>query len=228
MPNARDSLESAASFVGAGLRPGRPDAEPPGERANRAIAEEKRLAEWAQQNGKLNGSLPPDVKGGYEHTAAFDAETQRWIKSTRPGRFGEILVRGYALDSNTGKWRESPDKVGATASEYLDRISLANDVFHDDIRLERVVPADGGLSIVTSQPHIAGEPADPGMIEKFMAENGFEKIDSGMFYSADRQLLVSDLFPKNVVISKGNVLPIDPIIQRADADFSAFLKKHRI
>jgi hypothetical protein len=220
------SIESAASYTRGGIYPGPSHEESPQQRAARALAEEQRLAQWASENKKIGNKLPEDAVGGFEHTALFDPETQRWVKSTRPGRFGVILVRGYALDSETGKWRESPESIGASAGEYLERISLANKLFHDDILLEYVVTTNDGLSIVTSQPNIVGEPATPDIIQRFMAEKGFEKIDAGMFYSLAEQVLVFDLFAKNVVLSRGKVAPIDPIIQRADPSFAAFLNSH--
>lgn len=45
---------------------------------------------------------------------------------------------------------------GATPSEYLDRLDLQNLIFHDDIRLERVVANGGKPIIITSQPFTMG------------------------------------------------------------------------
>ena len=95
LADARRTLESAAHFTRGGgeAAPGH-DADH-ASRAGRIEAEQRRLIQWAKENGKL-------------------------------GPVG-----------------------GATPSEYLDRIALQNQIFEDDIRLERVVENEGKPIIIT-------------------------------------------------------------------------------
>ena len=113
--------------------------------------------------------------------------------------------------------------LGATASEYLDRIALTNQYFGDDLRVERVVMSGGKPVIVTSQPQVDGPPANPRQIVEMMAGCGFEGIAPGTFYYAGEDLLAFDLYPKNVKFSDGKALPIDPVFQRTTAEFARFI-----
>jgi hypothetical protein len=54
---------------------------------------------------------------------------------------------------------------------------------------------------------------------------GFECIAPGAYYDSEAGLLIFDLLPRNAVLTEdGNVYPIDPVIQRIDAEFAAFLR----
>jgi hypothetical protein len=119
---------------------------------------------------------------------------------------------------------------GATPSEYLDRLAIHNRIFGDDVRLERIVPVGGRLSIITSQPAIKGRDARQEEIDAMMAEKGFERIGLGTYYHSGEGLLVHDLVPKNAKVSEqdGVVQPIDPVIQRVTPEFAEFLRRHPI
>jgi hypothetical protein len=86
----------------------------------------------------LSRRLPPVFARGGEHQVFFQKRTQRYLKATLPDR-----QKGYgiALGSFTH---------GATPAEYLDRLDLQNQIFNDDIRLERVVPNNGQPIIIIS------------------------------------------------------------------------------
>ena len=215
LANAQRSLESSADFTrgGAQAAPDHDATEP--ERAARIEAEQQRLVEWAEANGKLGGSVPPEDASGGEHRVHFDERSGRYLKATIPDK-----QKGYgiALGSFTH---------GATPSEYLDRLALQNRIFADDIRLERVVLKGGKPVIVTSQPAIAGTLPTQSAIDETMTAKGFEQLTSGAYYDAKEGLLIFDLFPKNALqAADGNIYPFDPVIQRITPDFADFLRQH--
>jgi hypothetical protein len=126
LADARRALESAAHFTRGGGAPAPGHDADHASRAGRIEAEQRRLIQWAKENGKLGpgGRRPPVFAGGGEHNVFFQKRTQRYIKATRLDRHKGY---GIALGSLTH---------GATPSEYLDRIALQNQIFEDDIRLE--------------------------------------------------------------------------------------------
>ena len=209
----KGSVESAAHDTGRNAEASPGHDATGAERAQRIAVEQQRLKEWAAANGKLKGKLPREDARGAEHTVQIDEGSQRVIKATRP-------------DSGTGYGiAYGSYSQGATPSEYLDRIATHNREFGDDVRIERVVPIGGKLSIVTSQPFIRGRDATAGEIDSMMAGKGYEKIGEGTYHHAEKGLLVHDLVPKNAKVSeRGIVHAIDPIIQRVKPDFAADLK----
>jgi hypothetical protein len=100
---------------------------------------------------------------------------------------------------------------GATPSEYLDRLDLQNLIFHDDIRLERVVANSGKPIIITSQPFIMGVAATAAALDELMlVVKGYEKLTDGAYYSEREGLLVFDLLPRNAILAAdGQIYPID-------------------
>ena len=115
---------------------------------------------------------------------------------------------------------------GATSSEYLDRIALQNQIFNDDIRLERVVENKGEPIIITSQPSIKGHPPTQIALDELMLGKGHEKLDEGAHYDVGVGLLIFDLFPRNAIqAADGHIYPIDPVIQRITPDFGQFLRQ---
>jgi hypothetical protein len=126
------------------------------------------------------------------------------------------LGYGIALGSQT---------PGATPSEYLDRLELQNQIFHDDIRLERVVVKNGKPIIVTSQPAIKGTAPSQAALDELMTGKGYEKLSDGAYYDEPNGLLIFDLFPRNAIqAADGRIYPIDPVIQRITPDFGQFLR----
>jgi hypothetical protein len=114
---------------------------------------------------------------------------------------------------------------GATPAEYLDRQALHNRIFEDDIRLEYVLENEGFPIIVISQPGVRGTPPSQMAIDAMMTAKGFEVIAPGAFYTAAEGLLIFDLIPRNAILTAdGGVFPIDPVIQRIDSEFAAFLR----
>jgi len=61
-----------------------------------------------------------------------------------------------------------------------------------------------------------------------MRDNGFEKIGGALYCHAGEQLIVYDLFPRNVKVSRkqGTLHPLDSVILRAPPVFADFLKSN--
>lgn len=211
------ALESAARYARGGGPPAPDHDSDHATRTRRVEIEQRRLIQWAKENRKLGRArrLPPEFGRGGEHQVYFQRRTQRYIKAT-------LLERqkgyGIALGSN--------DR-GATPAEYLDRLNLQNQIFNDEIRLERIVLKKGKPIILTSQPFIKGVEATAAELDELMLGKGYEKLANGAYYAERDGLLVFDLFPRNAIKSQdGNIYPIDPVIQRIKPDFGQFLREH--
>lgn len=216
MADARRTLESAADFTRGG-RPPAPDHDATYAcRAGRVEAEQRLLIQWARENRKLGpgGRLPPVFARGGEHEVFFQKRTQRYLKATRLDRHKGY---GIALGSHTH---------GPIPSEYLDRLLLHNNIFDDDIRLERIVENDGRPIIITSQPFIKGDAPTQQALDDLMLGKGYENLAEGAYYDQNAGLLIFDLFPRNAIQSaNGHIYPIDPVIQRITEDFGQFLRQ---
>jgi hypothetical protein len=215
LADARRPLESAAHFTRGGGAPTPDHDADHSNRTRRVEVEQRRLIQWAQENGKLgsSGRLPPEFAKGGEHQVYFQKRTQRYLKATLPDR-----QKGYGI--SLGSFTH-----GATPSEYLDRIDLQNQIFHDDIRLERIVANLGRPIIITSQPAIKGVPAAQVALDELMTEKGYEKLADGAYYDEQADLLIFDLFPRNAIqAANGVIYPIDPVVQRISREFAQFLR----
>jgi hypothetical protein len=215
MANARGSLKESADFARGGGSAAPDHDSDLASRRVRLAAEQSRLIQWAEANGKLGfrRTIPEFGRGG-EHVVYFHRASQRYFKATRSDA---QLGYGIALGSFLR---------GATPSEYLDRLELQNSVFGDDIRLDRVIRNNGKPIIITSQPAVEGVEAPAFVIDALMLEKGYEKLAEGAFYDG-RELFIFDLFPRNVIqTTSGDVFPIDPVIQRVTPEFAAFLRSN--
>jgi hypothetical protein len=215
--NTGRTLESAARFTRGGGPPVPDHDSDHASRRKRVEIEQRRLVQWAEENEKLgsSGRLPPEFGRGGEHLVYFQKRAQRCLKAT-------LLERqkgyGIALGSNDH---------GATPSEYLDRLDLQNQLFNDDIRLERIVLKNNKPIILTSQPFIDGAKAAAMELDKLMEGKGCEKLTDGAYYIASDGLLIFDLIPRNAIKSTdGHIYPIDPVIQRITPDFAQFLREY--
>ncbi len=208
-------LESAAHFTRGGGAPAPDHDADYARRTKRVEVEQRRLLQWAKENRKLGGRLPPEFGRGGEHQVYFHRAKRRYFKATLLER---QLGYGIALGSHVR---------GATPAEYLDRLDLQNLIFHDDIRLERVVAIHGQPVIITSQPAIKGVKASQPALDAMMAGMGYEKLADGAYYDEPHGLLVFDLFPRNAFqAADGQIYPIDPVIQRITPDFGQFLREN--
>ena len=215
MADARRTLESAADFARGGGPPAPDHDATHAGRTRRVEEEQQRLIHWAKENRTIGGRLPPEFTRGGEHQVYFHRLKQRYIKATLLER---QLGYGIALGSNSR---------GATPSEYLDRLDLQNQIFNDDIRLERVVLKNGKPIIVTSQPFIKGDAPSQAALDELMIGKGYEKLADGAYYDEAVGLLIFDLFPRNAIqTANGVIFPIDPVIQRVTSDFGQFLRDH--
>ena len=216
MADAGRTLESAARYTRGGGAPAPDHDSDFATRKKRVEGEQRRLIQWSQENGKLGRGrrLPPEFGRGGEHQVYFHKSKRRYIKATLLER---QLGYGIALGSFTR---------GATPSEYLDRLDLQNLIFHDDIRLERIVANHGQPIIITSQPFIKGVAATAAALDELMlVVKGYEKLTDGAYYSEREGLLVFDLLPRNAILAAdGQIYPIDPVIQRITPDFGQFLR----
>ena len=182
-------LESAARYTRGGGPPAPDHDSDYATRTKRVKVEQQRLIQWAKANGKLGRGrrLPLEFGRGGEHQVYFQKRTQRYIKAT-------LLERqkgyGIALGSN--------DR-GATPSEYLDRLDLQNQIFSDDIRLERIALKNGQPVIITSQPFIKGIKATAAELDELMQGKNYEKLADGAYYAEREGLLVFDLFSRNAI-----------------------------
>lgn len=172
MANARGTLESSAHFTRGGSAPAPDHDASYASRTKRLKTEQRRLIQWAKENGKVgvSGRLLPGLTRGGEHQVFFQKRTRRYIKATLPER-----QKGYGIALG------SFDR-GATPSEYLDRLNLQNCIFDDNIRLERIVIKSDKPIIVTSQPAIKGVAPPPMALDELMAGKGYEKLADGAYY----------------------------------------------
>ena len=153
-----------------------------------------------------------------------------WTRRRASGLFSPVqtaLSQGHAAGTPFGYGIALGSHVrGATPSEYLDRLDLQNQIFNDDIRLERVVLKSGKPVIVTSQPAIKGNHPTQAALDELMLAKGYEQLAEGAYYDARAGLLVFDLFPRNAIqAADGQVYPFDPVIQRVSPDFADFLRQ---
>ena len=84
LADARRALESAADFTRGNGAPAPGHDADHASRAGRIEAEQRRLIQWAKENGKLgsSGRRPPVLAGGGEHNVFFQKRTQGYIKAT--------------------------------------------------------------------------------------------------------------------------------------------------
>jgi hypothetical protein len=81
------------------------------------------------------------------------------------------------------------------------------------VHLEAIVQCGSRIRIITSQPHIHGEPASYAEIQKWFLSLGFQKLEIGgrvAWYHLERNILVADAHEGNVIKdASGELLPID-------------------
>lgn len=161
------------------------------------------LLAWGETNGLIRAESEfdffkrPTNGHGDEHEAWFHESSNRWFKATYANRFGLAWGRDGS----------------ATAQEYLSRLVLQNKHFGDDIRLIALVNCDSKLRVLTSQPHISGEPACYPEIQAWFCTLGFIRLEVSSriaWYLKEENLLVADAHEGNVVRTReGMLVPID-------------------
>jgi Serine/Threonine/Tyrosine Kinase found in polyvalent proteins len=215
MADSSGTLASCAHFTRGGGAPAPDHDADHAARQSRVSAEQGRLLRWAKENQRLkvrHHPLPEFARGG-EHLVFYRHSNQRYYKATLAER-----QKGYGIA--LGSFSR-----GATPAEYLDRQCLHNRIFYDDIRLEYVLENQGFPIIVISQPGVKGGSPSQAAIDALMDTKGFENIAPGAYYDENEGLLIFDLIPRNAILTEdGGVFPIDPVIQRIDVEFAAFLR----
>jgi hypothetical protein len=197
--SGQSALESAARHLAGGTGPGRSyDAS-----RQEFSASFRAPVEWGQSTGRIRlesdfafFDRPPDGFGD-EHEAWFDEPANRWFKATYRDRFGLAWGRNGS----------------ATPGQYLTRLLLQNRYFSDDIELVTLLNSSGHLRVLTSQRHIAGEPATAQEIQAWFLAMGFKRLESAgrvAWYESGENLLVADAHEGNVIKTASGVLvPID-------------------
>src|SRR5439155_9848191 len=102
----------------------------------------------------------------------------------------------------------------ATVREYLTRLILQNTYFGDDIELVALVNSGGKLRILTSQQHIAGEPATYEEIQRWIRFLGFCRLESWgciAWYLPSYNLLMADAHEGNVIRTATAINVLVPI-----------------
>jgi len=215
MADSSGTLETCAWFTRGGGAPAPDHDADHAARQSRVVAEQRRLLRWAEENERLrfrHRTLPEFARGG-EHLVFYRQSNQRYYKATLAER-----QKGYGIA--LGSYSR-----GATPAEYLDRQALHNRIFNDDIRLEYILENDEFPVIVISQPGVRGSAPPQNAIDAMMVGMGYEILAPGAFYDAKAGLLIFDLIPRNAILTEdGRVFPIDPVIQRVDAEFATFLR----
>ncbi len=215
----RNPLQSAANFV---RRRARAVLES-GERSTAFGAEKLALIEWGASSGL---KLPHDfccrfvpVSSGAEHLVYHDQVARRAIKLTRPNAFGHSAAE--------------PGGRGATATEYLRRLTYHNLLFGDDVRLLGLIQTEDSVQVVSSQPWITAHAETPNatveQIDDYFERLTFVRSDlfeGAVYYSKFLDIVAADAHSLNVLISEENfIVPIDVVIGRPGDDLRIKLVK---
>lgn len=130
---------------------------------------------------------------GQEHEVFFDANTQRVIKLTYPGRYG---ARGNLV-------------------EYLKQTRYINQKFLDDVMIEGWVqmPGEDLPRLVSSQSWYAGRLSAYAEIAAYMNVLGFAEIFEGAWWHSGEEVKITDAMPKNFRTLAGDLVhPIDVLV----------------
>ncbi len=188
----------------------------------------QRLIEWATASQCLIAeadyeALPLVSDETGEHEVRFRDSDRRVIKRTWTGTFG--MVPAW----QDGCWKPN----SATPLEYIQRFTMHNALFQDDVRLEGIIISDrpnmligaipGGVSIVISQRWLVGADTEyphPTEVEiaAFMHDLGFEFIPDSFFgwFNEFTALLLLDAKPDNFIKTAEGILPFDVMLMRLD------------
>lgn len=224
---APSALESAARHLRASPRPARTSQTR--EREILRGRQERDLIAWARESGCL---IEPSFyllrieDAGEEHRVWLDEASQRYFKATHTGRFGFHVI---AMEDGTA------ELTTATPLEYLERLLLHNELFHDAIELVGVALEQNQAVIVTSQEVLKGDEASDGEMLTFMRKLWFQPL-TGLtlgrpgalsFYRDLDEVAAFDAHPGNFVKDEdGHVLPIDLLLVRADEPLQKALQAH--
>jgi hypothetical protein len=192
--------------------------------------EEERLIEWGREHGFLGAShdlIAASPADGEEHRVYLDEAKKRVFKATHPETYGGAPGLHYGADER-GRAKVELVMSKATPIQYLERWVRSNEVFHDDVRLERLFEVGYGLSIMVSQPDIRGAAPALEDIACYFEVRGFVSVPSAKdaWYRASDHLLALDAHQGNLVITADGLVPIDVLLHRPDRDVSQWLVRN--
>jgi hypothetical protein len=216
--NAPSSVEDTAAHLRAGMGSARRGRQSLAELRNR---EREILEAWFHGFDRVfpeDPTLSLDQRQAHgEHCVAFHPDTLSWWKTTHPGKCG--VGAEFHYDDLPPFAITSVSARELLPSEYLERLTLHNREFGDDIRVEGYV--HGPLpSLVISQPGVEGKPATADEMEQTMRNLGYLPIPSLhvgrsasiSFYHPSKRIALFDAHPANFFCWKGIALPVDGII----------------
>ena len=184
----------------------------------------------SRENGCLGGEhelIPLSDLAGVEHRVRLDHASKRVYKCTHPESYGGGPQINFDLDPVTDRPQQRLVLGKATPMQYLVRWQLFNEVFGDEVRLERVLTVGYGLSIIVSQRDITGLTLAVDEITAYFHERGFVPAPSSQdaFYRASDDLLALDAHQGNLVLTPDGVVPIDIPIFHPDSDIAKWLRR---
>ncbi len=164
---------------------------------------------------------------GQEHRVRLDKAHHQVFKATHPETYGGAPQISYDLDPLTDRPVRRLVMGKATPMVYLERWSLFNAAFGDDVRLERVLSIGNGLSIVVSQRDITGDAPSLEEIESYFVERGFLPVPNSQdaYYRAADDLLSLDAHQANLVRTADGIVPIDIPVFHPDEDAARWLRQ---
>ena len=202
---------------------GRANEEEPGTEAEhrRATSLEQyvRLVNWSKSQVGFDISLLADERDrGGEHVIYNSVRgPQRLFKVTHPGQSGLTVV------THANSVGELNSAIGsATPAEYMERMIIANHVFHDAIMFEGIIEGDQS-SIVISQPRVEGTMPEQTEITKHLRDQlGFDRVDTLIWYRPADGLVIGDTKRSNFIKTPdGQMVPIDITARFASPEMAA-------
>ena len=183
----------------------------------------RRLVIWAEEDERFFEGLQPLKEGGREHDLTYDPATGTWLKFTK------AAAAGYVVSFDSGV----PTLEPGLPLEYLERLAIQNEIFADRVTFVGIAAERHRARIVTRQPDIPGEAAEPAEIIRMMEkEIGFSLLPKRFSIGYENSLAfirddiaVFDLRPANVVRTHtGVIVPIDAIPVRLDGRAKQILR----
>lgn len=146
----------------------------------------------------------PDEEGN-EHQIWYRPGSRAVLKATWPDFFGLLVAH------------RPNEEHKASPVAYLERWSLHNELFGDDVRFLGALATDAGLRLLIQQPAIAGVPATEEEIERFFTSSGWQRliIDGNVaYFDPARRVVISDTHRGNIILmDDGQLAPIDLRVQ---------------
>jgi hypothetical protein len=159
---------------------------------------------------------PPDDEGN-EHQVWFRPEARDVLKATWPDFFGLLVIH------------RADEEQKASPIDYLERWSLHNELFGDDVAFLGALSTDSGLRLLIRQPAIAGTPATEEEIRQFFTSSGWRSfvIEGNIaYFDPDRRVVISDTHRGNLIkMDDGLLAPIDLRVQPVSGAFLDIVTK---